>query len=46
MPVSIWANQITGISNEQLIFKNIKINAEATRDKVLDIDELLNIIKK
>ena len=46
MPVSIWANQITGISNEQLIFKNIKVNAETTRDNVLDIEELLNIIKK
>ena len=46
MPVSIWANQITGISNNQLIFKNIGANAEVTREAVLDLKDLLNIIKK
>ena len=46
MPVSIWANQITGIINKQLIFKNLKVNAEATRDNVLDIEGLLKVIKK
>ncbi len=46
MPVSIWANQITGIINKQLIFKNLKVNAEATKDNVLDLKGLLNIIKK
>ncbi|MHA1915167.1 MAG: molybdopterin dinucleotide binding domain-containing protein [Promethearchaeota archaeon] len=42
MPVSIWANLITGISNGQLVFKNIKVNAETVRDDVLDIKDLLN----
>ena len=46
MPVSIWANQITGIREEQLIFKNIKVHAEITKDNVLDIKDLLSIIKK
>ncbi len=46
MPVSIWTNQITGIINKQLIFKNLKVNAEATRDNVLDIKGLLNVINK
>ncbi|MHA2006158.1 MAG: molybdopterin dinucleotide binding domain-containing protein [Promethearchaeota archaeon] len=46
MPVSIWANQITGISRNQLLFKNIKVNAEVTRENVLDIEGLLKIIKK
>jgi len=46
MPVSIWANQITGIKEDQLIFKNIKINAEVTEENVLDIKDLLSIIKK
>ena len=46
MPVSIWANQITGIMEEQLIFKNIKVQAEITKDNVLDIKDLLSIIKK
>ena len=46
MPVSIWANQITGIKEDQLIFKNIEVNAEVTEENVLDIKDLLNIIKK
>jgi len=45
MPVSIWSNQITGIINKQLIFKNFKVNAESTRDNVLDIKGLLSVIK-
>jgi formylmethanofuran dehydrogenase subunit D len=45
MPVSIWANQITGIINKQLIFKNFKVNAEITRDNVLDIKGLLMLLK-
>ncbi len=46
MPVSIWTNQITGIINKQLIFKNLKVNAEITEDNVLDLKSLLNVIKK
>lgn len=46
MPVSIWANQITGIKEEQLIFKNIKTHAEITKENVLDFKDLLSIIKK
>ena len=46
MPISIWANQIIGIINGQIIFKNIEVNAEATRDNVLDVKDLLNIIRK
>jgi formylmethanofuran dehydrogenase subunit D len=45
MPVSIWANLVTGTSNDQLVFKNIKVSAEATRNAVLDIKDLLNKIK-
>ncbi len=46
MPVSIWANQITGIENDELIFKNIKVNVEATRDSVLKFESLLKSIKQ
>jgi formylmethanofuran dehydrogenase subunit D len=46
MPISIWANQIIGISNDQTVFKNIKVTAQATTDKVLDLTDVLNIIKK
>lgn len=46
MPVSIWANQITGFENNELIFKNIKVNVEATRDSVLTFVRLLKSIKQ
>ncbi|MFX0030868.1 MAG: molybdopterin dinucleotide binding domain-containing protein [Candidatus Hermodarchaeota archaeon] len=46
MPVSIWANQITGFENNELIFKNIKVNVEATRDSVLTYESLLKTIKQ
>ena len=46
MPVSIWANQITGIENNELLYKNIKVNVEATRDSVLGLEELINSIKE
>jgi len=46
MPVSIWANQITGIENNEPIYKNIKVNVEVTSDSVLGIKELLNIIRE
>lgn len=46
MPVSIWANQITGIENNELLYKNIKVNVEATRDSVLGLEELIYSIKE
>ncbi|MFX1427320.1 MAG: molybdopterin dinucleotide binding domain-containing protein [Promethearchaeota archaeon] len=45
MPISIWANRLTGIKNYSLIFKNIKVNTEATNEVVLAIDDLLKSIK-
>jgi formylmethanofuran dehydrogenase subunit D len=44
MPVSIWANQLTGINNDILILKNLKTNAETTKEDVLDIKDLLKTI--
>ncbi len=46
MPISIWANQITGVENKTLLFKNIEVEVEATRDPVLEFKELLAKIKK
>ena len=46
MPVSIWANQITGIENNELSYKNIKVKVEVTKDTVLKLRELLNSIKE
>lgn len=46
MPVSIWANQLIGINNESIVYKNLKTNVEATRENVLDIRNLLESLKK
>ncbi|MFX1376743.1 MAG: molybdopterin dinucleotide binding domain-containing protein [Promethearchaeota archaeon] len=46
MPVSIWANQLTGISSEALILKNFKANVEPTKENVLNINDLLENIRK
>ncbi|MCK4287153.1 MAG: hypothetical protein KAX18_13170 [Candidatus Lokiarchaeota archaeon] len=46
MSVSIWSNQIIGIHNGQISFKNIEVNVETTQDNVLDIKDLLDINKK
>ncbi|MFX0022804.1 MAG: hypothetical protein ACFE9S_10780 [Candidatus Hermodarchaeota archaeon] len=46
IPVSIWANQITGIINGEAVYKNISVDVEATKDRVLGIEDLLNIIRE
>jgi len=45
IPISIWANQITGIENNELIFKNIESSVESTKESVLDFKDLINKIK-
>ncbi len=45
MPVSIWANQITGIENNELIYKNLGVSVETTSDLVLEMQALLSLIK-
>ncbi len=45
IPVSIWANQLTGIENNQLIYKNIKANIEPCNEPVTEFKELINRIK-
>lgn len=46
MPVSIWANQLTGITGKELIYKNILVKVEPTRDSILSIQDLISFIKK
>jgi formylmethanofuran dehydrogenase subunit D len=46
IPVSIWANQITGNVNEEPVYKNISVDVEVTNDLILGINEILNTIKK
>jgi formylmethanofuran dehydrogenase subunit D len=45
IPISIWANQITGIENGEMIYKNIMVKVEATKEAVNDLKGLLNSIK-
>lgn len=45
MPISIWANRLTGVIENDLIFKNIEVNVESTRDPVLNFREIISAIK-
>jgi len=45
MPVSIWANQITGVSENRLYNKNLRVDAVATNDPVKDIKDLIDNLK-
>jgi formylmethanofuran dehydrogenase subunit D len=45
LPISIWANQLTGIKHNELLLKNIKVNVEATTEQILDFNEILTLIK-
>ncbi len=45
IPVSIWANQLTGVENDQLIYKNLKVKVEPSNDPVLDFEDLILKIK-
>ena len=46
MPVSIWANQLTGIIGNEPIYKNILVKVEPSRDSILTIQDLISFIKK
>ena len=45
MPISIWANRLTGVIGNDVIFKNIEVNVEPTRDPVLNFKEIISAIK-
>ncbi|MBN1215685.1 MAG: hypothetical protein JXA99_09640 [Candidatus Lokiarchaeota archaeon] len=45
MPVSLWANQVTYVKNNNIIYKNIKVNVEGTRDPPTKLNELIEKIK-
>ena len=45
MPVSIWSNQLTHVDNDEITYKNIAVNVEATRDPITTFKDLLNSIK-
>ncbi|MHA1343026.1 MAG: molybdopterin dinucleotide binding domain-containing protein [Promethearchaeota archaeon] len=45
VPVSIWANQLTGIIGKDLIFKGLKVNVGSTKDNITNFDDLISKIK-
>lgn len=45
MPISIWANQLTGVIGKDVIFKNIEVNVESTKDPVLNFREIISTLK-
>lgn len=45
MPVSIWSNQLTEIQNDELVYKNIVVSVEATREPILKFKEIIQKIR-
>lgn len=48
MPVSIWSNQLSVVQNHELLYKNIVVNVEATRDPIMKFKEVIEelLVKK
>jgi formylmethanofuran dehydrogenase subunit D len=44
MPVSIWSNRLTEVQGDDLLYKNISVSAEATRDSITTFEEIMNKI--
>lgn len=45
MPVSIWSNQLTEILNDELVYKNILVSVEATREPILKFKDIMQKIR-
>jgi len=41
MPVSIWSNQLSEVQNHELLYKNIAVNVEATREPIMKFKEII-----
>ena len=41
MPVSIWSNQLSEVQNHEILYKNIVVNVEATRDPIMKFEEII-----
>jgi formylmethanofuran dehydrogenase subunit D len=46
IPISIWANQLTGTEGNEVIYKNISVEVEPTRDPILSFEALISLIKE
>ncbi len=45
LPVSIWANQLTKVEDDELFFKNIKVNVKATDEAVTKYEDIISKIR-
>jgi len=48
MPVSIWSNRLSVVQNDELLYKNIIVNMEATREPIMKFKEIIQelLVKK
>jgi len=48
MPVSIWSNRLSVVQNNELLYKNIVVNVEATREPIMKFKEIIQelLVKK
>ena len=45
LPISIWANQLTKVMNDDLAFKNITVNVDSTDEPITKFEDLITKIK-
>jgi len=48
MPVSIWSNRLSVVHNNDILYKNIVVNVEATREPIMKFKEIIQelLVKK
>ena len=48
MPVSIWSNRLSVVQKNELLYKNIVVNMEATRKPIMKFKEIIQelLVKK
>jgi len=48
MPVSIWSNRLSVVQNNEILYKNIVVNMEATREPIMRFKEIIQelVVKK
>ena len=48
MPVSIWSNRLSVVHNNDLLYKNIVVDVEATREPIMKFKEIIQelLVKK
>ena len=48
MPVSIWSNRLSVVQNNEILYKNIAVNVEATREPIMKFKEIIEklVVKK